>query len=52
MLRCPRGTEQALGETEQVAAKQKPEDSSVMETAGDTLDLVSDAIDVVTSIFE
>jgi hypothetical protein len=45
------GTEQALGQT---AKQQKSEESSVMETAGDALalDLISDAIDVVTSILE
>jgi len=40
------GTEQAVGEAEQIAKKQKPEESSL------TDDLVSDAIDVVISIFE
>ena len=46
------GTEQALEQAEVAAKRQKPEESSVTETAGDALDLISDAIDVVTSIFE
>ena len=48
------GTEQALEQAEVAAKRQKPEESSVTETAGDALasDLISDAIDVVISIFE
>ncbi|MGB9365924.1 MAG: hypothetical protein WCE79_07920 [Xanthobacteraceae bacterium] len=49
------GTEQALSEAlDQASKKPKPEESSTTETAGDALalDLVSDAIDVVTAIFE
>ena len=51
----PEGTEQALSEAlDQAATKPKPEESSTTETVGDALasDLVSDAIDVVISIFE
>ncbi len=46
------GTEQAVEAAEEAAKRQKPGESSVTETAGDALDLISDAIDVVTSIFE
>jgi hypothetical protein len=47
----PEGTEQALSEALGEASKQpKPEESSTAETLA--LDLISDAIDVVTSIFE
>ena len=46
----PEGTEQAVVQPEEAAKQKKPEESSV--TAGDALDLISDAIDVVTSIFE
>ena len=46
------GTEQALEQAEQTTKRQKPEDSSITETAGAALDLMSDAIDVVTSILE
>jgi hypothetical protein len=51
----PEGTEQALSEAlDQASKKPKPEESSTAETIGDTLalDLISDAIDVVTSIFD
>ena len=48
----PEGTEQAVEQAEQLARKRKPEESSVTETAGDALDLVSDAIDVVIAIFD
>ena len=51
----PEGTEQALSEAlDQASKKPKPEESSTMETIGDALtdDLVSDAIDIVMSIFE
>ena len=49
------GTEQAFSEAlDQAGKKPKPEESSTTETAGDALasDLISDAIDVVISIFE
>jgi hypothetical protein len=47
----PEGTEQALSEAlDQACKKSKPEESSIAETLA--LDLISDAIDVVTSIFE
>ena len=47
------GTEQALSEAlDQASKKPKPEESSTAQTAGDALDLVSDAIDVVIAIFE
>ena len=47
----PEGTEQALSEAlDQAGKKPKPEESSTAETLA--LDLISDAIDVVTSIFE
>jgi hypothetical protein len=48
----PEGTEQALERAQHLAKQQKPEESSVTETAGDTFDLISDAIDVVIAIFE
>ena len=45
------GTEQALSEAlDQAGKKPKPEESSTAETLA--LDLISDAIDVVTAIFE
>ena len=45
------GTEQPLSEAlDQATEKQKPEESSAAETLRD--DLISDVIDVVTSIFE
>jgi hypothetical protein len=45
------GTEQALSEAPDQAGKQpKPEESSIAETLA--ADLISDAIDVVASIFE
>ena len=45
------GTEQALSEAlDEASKKPKPEESSTAETLG--LDLVSDAIDVVISIFD
>ena len=47
------GTEQALSEALNQATKQpKPEETSAAQAAGDALDLISDAIDVVSSIFE
>jgi hypothetical protein len=48
------GTEQALEQVEAAAKQKKPEESSAPETAGDALasDLISDAIDVVISIFD
>jgi hypothetical protein len=47
----PEGTEQALSEAlDQASTTPKPEESSTAETLA--LDLISDAIDVVTSIFE
>jgi hypothetical protein len=47
----PEGTEQALSEAlDQAGKKPKPEESSTAETLA--LDLISDAIDVVTSIFD
>ena len=51
----PVGTEQALSEAlDQATNNPKPEESSTAERIGDTLasDLISDAIDVVTSIFD
>jgi hypothetical protein len=51
----PEGTEQALSEAlDQTSKKPKPEESSIAETVVDALtdDLVSDAIDIVISIFE
>jgi hypothetical protein len=47
----PAGTEQALSEAlDQASKKPKPEESSIAEMLAS--DLISDAIDVVTSIFE
>ena len=48
------GTEQALVQAEAAAKEKKPQESSATETVGDALtdDLISDAIDVVISIFE
>ena len=48
----PEGTEQAVEEAEKAAKRQKLEESSVTEATGDALDLISDAIDVVVSIFD
>ena len=47
----PEGTEQALSEAlDQAGNKPKPEESSIAETLA--ADLISDAIDVVISIFD
>jgi len=46
------GTEQALEQVQHAAKQKRPEESSVTETAGDALDLISDTIDVVVAIFE
>ena len=47
----PEGTEQALSEAlDQATEKPKPEESSTAETLA--LDVISDAIDVVTAIFD
>ncbi len=46
------GTEQAVEAAEEAATRQKPEESSATETVGNALDLISDAIDVVISIFK
>ena len=48
----PAGTEQALSAALDQASKPKPEESSTTDTANAAADLISDAIDVVVSIFD